>query len=58
MSMMKVPDKTLDKILDVMKSGKEFTDEEINELRRVIDEARAEEKAKADKTDDLGNRSD
>lgn len=36
---MKVPEKTLDKIVDVMKSGREFTVEEMN---AIWNEAEAE----------------
>ena len=32
MSIMKVPDKTLDKMLEIMKSGREFTVEEMNAI--------------------------
>ena len=53
-SIMKVPDKTLDKILDVMESGREdFTIEEMNEmLNEVQAEAEAEPEANKEKEEE------
>jgi len=39
MSIVKVPDKTLDKMLEVMKSGRDFT---LEEMEAIWNEAQAE----------------
>ena len=48
MGMLKVPEKTLDRMVEIMKSGRDLTPEEI---KTMWDETRAEAKANKNKND-------